>query len=331
MLAVFTPRGASLARAEQSFDAAPGEDTPGLPADAVWFDLVAPSLQEDKAVERLLGVDVPTREEMQEIEPSSRLYAEAGARYMTATLLCQSDTTTPKTTPVTFILAGDRLVTVRYDDPRPFAVIGAKLARACPANITGTVVLIDLFDAIIDRAADVLERISADVDQLSQSVFEKNKRTSQEVQYQAVLRTIGRKGDLLSKAREALVSIGRVLLFLQNEAEGLNLSKDQRAQLKSMSRDVSSLADHASYLGDKVIFLLDATLGLVSIEQNKVIKIFAVLSVVLMPPTLIASIYGMNFKYMPELDWHFGYPLAIGAMLLAAIVPYLVFRWMKWL
>ncbi len=165
MLSVYVPRGSSLERVAVEIDAPP-------PEAAVWIDLVSPSLLEDKQVESLVGIAVPTREEMQEIEVSSRLYVENGARYMTATLMCHSDTAVPKTTPVTFILAGHRLVTVRYDDPRPFAIVEHKLARLCPPKISGESVLLDLFDAVIDRAADIQERIGAEVDQISHTIFE---------------------------------------------------------------------------------------------------------------------------------------------------------------
>src|SRR4029077_20679990 len=127
---------------------------------------------EDKQVERALGIAVPTREEMQEIEVTSRLYVENGARYMTATLMCQSESDTPKTTAVTFILAGHRLITVRYDEPLPFTIVGTKLGRVCPPTITGEVVMMDLLDAVIDRAADILERIGGDVHQVSHDIFE---------------------------------------------------------------------------------------------------------------------------------------------------------------
>ena len=145
------------------------------------------------------------------------------------------------------------------------------------------------------------------------------------------MKALGRKGDLLSKVRESLVSIGRVLLFLANEAEAMKWAKDARTQVQSMQRDVVSLTDHASYIGNKVTFLLDAMLGVVNIQQNAIIKIFSVAAVVLMPPTLVASIYGMNFKHMPELDFEFGYPLAIAVMVLAAVLPYMWFKWKKWL
>jgi magnesium transporter len=325
MLTTYIPRAGTLERRQIG-------EPPEIPEGSIWFDLVTPTAGEDKLVERALGIGVPTREEMQEIEVSSRLYVENGARYMTATLMCQSDTQVPKTTPVTFILAGHKLVTVRYDEPRPFMLVSNKLARACPAAVSGETILMDLLDAVIDRAADILERAGADIDGVSHDIFEpEGARLDRTVTYLDIFKTIGRKGDLTSKVRESLVSIGRLLLFLANEADAMKWPKEMRAQLKSMQRDVQSLSDHASYLGNKVTFLLDAMVGVMSVEQNNIIKIFSVAAVVLMPPTLIASIYGMNFKHMPELDWTYGYPAAIGLMILAAILPYMFFKWMRWL
>ena len=323
MLSVYIPRGTQLTRV-------PAETGEPPPAAAVWIDLVQPSQQEDKLVEGMLGIAVPTREEMQEIEVSSRLYVENGARYMTATLMCHSDSASPKTTPVTFILAGHRLLTVRYDDPRPFAIVEHKLGRQCPAKIAGENVMIDLLDAVIDRAADIQERVGAEIDQISHSIFETDDGAPPPA-YNDVLKALGRKGDLTSKLRESLVSIGRLLLFLAHESEGLKWPKETRAQLQTMQRDVLSLTDHASYLTNKITFLLDAMLGVVNIQQNNIIKIFSVAAVVLMPPTLVASIYGMNFKHMPELAWPFGYPLAIVVMIVAAVLPYMYFKWRKWL
>jgi magnesium transporter len=323
MLSVYVPHGSSLERVPIDPGTAP-------PDHAVWIDLISPTVQENKLVESLVGIAVPTREEMQEIEVSSRLYVENGARYMTATLMCRSDSATPVTTPVTFILAGHRLVTVRYDEPRPFAIVEHKLARACPPKITGDSVLMDLLDAIIDRSADILERIGAEIDQISHTIFEPDE-DMEPPSYNDVLKALGRKGDLTSKVRESLVSIGRVVLFLANESEGMKWHKDTRTQLQSMQRDVLSLTDHASYLGNKITFLLDAMLGVVNLQQNAIIKIFSVAAVVLMPPTLVASIYGMNFKHMPELNWPLGYPLALFVMILAAILPYWYFKWRKWL
>ena len=325
MLSVYIPQGTSLERIQ----VAPGAP---VPDSAIWFDLFTPTLTEDKLLERYLGIAVPTREEMQEIEVTSRLYVENGARYMTATLMCQSETDAPKTTPVTFILSGHRLVTVRYDEPRPFNIVGNKLARTCPAGANGESVLMDLLDAVIDRAADILERIGADVDQVSHDIFEPEDTGIERRQsYRDILKALGRKGDLTSKVRESLVSIGRVLLYLANEADSMRWAKETRAQLRGMQRDVGSLSDHAAYLTNKITFLLDAMLGVVNLEQNNIIKIFSVAAVVFMPPTLIASIYGMNFHAMPELAWEFGYPVALILMLLAAILPYYFFKWKKWL
>jgi magnesium transporter len=326
MLWVYVPRGTSL-------DRVPVASDQDVPETAVWFDLVNPNQQEDKVVEQKVGVAVPTREEMQEIEVTSRLYVENGARYMTATLMCQSDTDAPKTTPITFILSGHRLITVRYDEPRPFMMVGNKLARSCSPSVSGESVLMDLLDAVIDRAADILERIGSEVDQISHDIFEPEEegRADRARNYNQILRAIGRKGDLASKVRESLVSIGRLLLYLANEADNMRWAKEPRAQLRGMQRDVHSLSDHAAYLSNKIQFLLDAMLGVVSIEQNNVIKIFSVAAVVLMPPTLIASIYGMNFKHMPELDAMLGYPIALVLMVVAAILPYYFFKWRKWL
>ena len=325
MLVAYVPRGTVLERIEVQ----PGQS---VPEGAVWLDLLTPTLDEDSIVEASIGIAVPTREEMAEIEPSSRLYIENGARYMTATVIRAADSDTPATTVVTFILGGGRLVTVRYEDPRPFAIAATRLSRYCAPGVAGESVLIDLLDAIIDRAADILERIGTDVDNVSQRIFEYDStKDGPQRGYKEILKTIGKKGDLNSKVRESMVSIGRLVLFLANEAEGLKLQKDQRSLLKSMARDVSSLTDHASFLANKITFLLDATLGMVTLEQNNVIKIFSVVAVVLLPPTMVASVYGMNFRYMPELDWTLGYPFALALMLCSAVLPYTFFKWKKWL
>ncbi len=325
MLSVYVPSEFSLKKVASA-------DPAALPENAVWIDLVKPTAEEDHAVERLAGIAVPTREDMQEIEISSRLYIENGARYMTATLMCQSDTDMPRTTAVTFILAGHRLVTVRYDAPKPFALVENKLARSCVPGISGEMVMVELLDAVIDRCADILERAGADVDQVSHDIFEpESERHGHAKQYSQILIAIGRQGNLTSKVRESLVSIGRVVTFLSAVMEGMKWSKDMREQLKTMQRDVSSLTDHASYLSNKITFVLDAMLGVVNLEQNNIIKLFSVMAVVLMPPTLIASIYGMNFKIMPELEWAHGYPYALVLMVAAAVVPYWIFKWKKWL
>jgi magnesium transporter len=247
--------------------------------------------------------------------------------------MCAADTESPRITPVTFILANHRLVTVRYDLPKPFMIVEHKLARSCIPGINGETVLLELLDAVIDRCADILERAGADVDQVSHDIFEPEgaSRSGQAKRYSDILIQIGRKGDLTSKVRESLVSIGRLVAFLSASVEGVKWSKEMREQLKTMQRDVASLSDHASYLSNKITFVLDAMLGVVNLEQNNIIKLFSVMAVVLMPPTLIASVYGMNFAVMPELHWQHGYPMALIMMLLAAVLPYMFFKWKKWL
>src|ERR1700719_1863673 len=326
MFSVFVPSDSSLKKVTSP-------DLAALPQSAVWIDMVTPTADEDHAVEGLVGIAVPTREDMQEIEISSRLYAENGARYMTASLMCAADTETPRMSPVTFILSDHRLVTVRYDVPKPFALVEHKLARSAAPGINGETVLLELLDAVIDRCADILERVGADVDAVSHAIFEPEgaARTGHAKRYSDILIAIGRKGDLTSKVRESLVSVGRVVTFVAASVDGVKWSKDMREQLKTMQRDVISLTDHASFLSNKITFVLDAMLGVVNLEQNNIIKLFSVMAVVLMPPTLIASIYGMNFKAMPELEWEHGYTFALVAMVAAAIVPYWIFKWKKWL
>ena len=189
----------------------------------------------------------------------------------------------------------------------------------------------DLLDAVIDRSADILERIAAEVDQISHSIFEPDEDAGAP-SYKEVLKALGRKGDLTSKVRESQVSVGRLLSFLGNEAEGMKWPKDAKLQLARCSATSSRLSDHATYLASKITFLLDALLGMVSIQQNDIIKIFSIAAVIFMPPTLVASIYGMNFHSgMIELDWSFGYPFALVLMIVAAVVPIMFFKWKKWL
>src|ERR1700689_504464 len=233
MFSVFVPSESSLKKATIT-------DLDKLPEAAVWIDLMRPTSAEDKAVERLAGIAVPTREDMQEIEISSRLYIENGARYMTATLMCAADTENPRTTAVTFVLASHRLVTGPFDEPKPFLLGENKLARASTAGVTGEMVLMELLDAVIGRTADILERAGSDMDNISHSIFEPEgaARTGHAKRYSDILIAIGRKGDLTSKVRESLVSIGRVVTFVTAAVDGVKWSKEMREQLKTMQRDV---------------------------------------------------------------------------------------------
>ncbi|MGE0715276.1 MAG: magnesium transporter CorA family protein [Alphaproteobacteria bacterium] len=312
----------------------PEDAVPPL-ASATWIDLVDPSAEEGRLVARGLGVAIPTREEMEEIEPSARLYAEEGAEFMTVTAVARIDTDEPIKTPVTFILKGATLVTVRYAEPRPFAIFAARAQRPGATSCgTGELTMLGLIEAMVDRLADGLERAGNEIDTLSHAVFRNKagtaKRKSSDLQ--SVIEQIGRRGDLLTMIRESLVSINRLLTY-HTAVEGADrkASKEARQKAKTLLRDTVSLGDHAGFLSGKINFLLDATLGLINLEQNQIIKIFSVAAVVFLPPTLVASIYGMNFDAMPELKWALGYPWALGLMVISAILPYLYFKRRGWL
>jgi magnesium transporter len=297
------------------------------PAGVVWLDLVDPTDAEERAVEVAVGLEVPTREEMAEIEDSSRLYAEDGAVVMTANLPVGTESDDPVLAPVTFILAGDRLVTVRYHEPRAFRAFPQRAERLELGCTDGSSVLLSLLEVVVDRLADILEKIGRDVDRLSRSVF----RPEGKADYQATLRGLGRQGDLAAHVNDSLVSLERLFVFLTAAAPARVGGKDGKARLKTLGRDTRFLSEHAASLSAKLNFLLDATLGMISIEQNAIIKIFSVAAVIFLPPTLVGTVYGMNFDVMPELHWVFGYPFALAAMVLSAVVSYWVFKSRGWL
>jgi magnesium transporter len=302
------------------------------PGDAVWYDLVSPDREEEEAVGQALGVDLPTREDRAEIEVSSRLYAEQGALFMTALIPAQSDQDRPVMAPVTFVLQNGRLATIRDHEPRSFDTFTRRAERLSIGCVDGESTLINLLEEVVDRIADVLERVARDIDDLSARVFgDEGEAQRKGHGYLAVLKEIGRKGDLASKIRDSLVTLERVASFLESHARQKPVLNTYRDQVKSLGTDTRALSDHADFLGQKVAFLLDATLGLIQIEQNGIIKIFSVVAVVFLPPTLVASMYGMNFEHMPELSWPFGYPMALGLMILSAILPYLLFKRKGWL
>jgi len=299
----------------------------------VWADLLTPTAEEEAEIERWIGVNVPTREEMEEIEVSSRLYIEDGAYFMTATLPSKTDHDEPILSPVTFVLAANKLVTVRYHEPRAFEAFPVHAEKAALGCTSGPTILVGLLEAIVDRLADVLERVSRDIEALSKDIFQSSetKASKRDKDFQQVLKALGRKEYLASNMRDSLTTLQRLFGFLANAVGQGKDDKDMRARVKTLSRDVSSLADHTAFLSQKITFLLDATLGMIGIEQNSIIKIVSVAAVVFLPPTLVASIYGMNFDLMPELRWAFGYPMAIGLMVVSAVLPYLYFKRRGWL
>ena len=300
---------------------------------ALWIDLLNPSREEERVVELALGGEIPTREEMQEIETSSRLYEENGVLFMTTTVLINADTSMPESTPATFILMPNRLITVRYADPSPFRNMANQCAVKPQLLMQPAHLMTSLLDAIVDRMADLLERTSTDLDTLSRQVFgvveHKAKRRS-EVVFRELLTAFGRNGDLVARIRESLTSLTRLHNFLV-ETERLPNHPELREHLSGLRADLLSLADHAAFLSNKISFMLDATLGLVSIEQNTIIKTLAVAGTVFLPPTLIASIYGMNFEHMPELAWPWAYPLSLLLILLSGALPYWFFKRKGWI
>lgn len=296
-----------------------------------WLDLVSPTREEERYLEKQLGFDLPTREEMRDIEPSSRLYEENGALYMTATILWKADTREPEGANIAFVLTKNLLITVRYSEPKPFKAFtqyAEKTGNSCTDAIS---TFIALLEATIDRAAEILELTSLEVDQLTRSVFAAKggkARKSEELEH--MLHTIALQQNITAKARESLVSLGRTVGFASH-ARSIKENGFYAGHMESLSRDIQSLTDHTSYLTNNITFMLDAALGLINIEQNVIIKILSVANVVFLPPTLVASIYGMNFKSMPELSWSFGYPMGIVLIILSAILPYLFFKKKGWL
>jgi magnesium transporter len=260
-----------------------------LARDAIWIDLLEPSDVEELALEAALGIDIPTREELQQIELSSRLYEQDGNLFMTAIVLTHANTSMPQSSAVTFILAHHKLVTLRYEDPAPFRTFRLKRESSLMRYQTADQCFAGLIDAIVERAADILEGVGANLDKLSLRVFEPvnveklphglvrskrgRARRARQRDFVDVLRLIGAASDLVSRARESLVSFTRLVTFFGEEREQNGASRESLAHIKTIVGDLASLSDHASFLSGKIGFLLDATLGMINNEQNAIIKI----------------------------------------------------------
>jgi magnesium transporter len=305
-----------------------------IPEGATWIDLEEPTHDEERLVERCIGVNVPTQAELEEIEPSSRLYEKDGALYMTVSTLRGVDEGQPTSTPIGFVLHGNRLVTIRYATPKPVLAFTSHVRREPELARDASTVLVRLLDAIIDRLADELELLGDEVEKISNHIFQKNmdERRIPATRLTALLTRIGRAQTLVAKIRYTAVSTSRLLSFLKGSG-WLNEKKlaDARRHVDSLATDTASLIEHSSFLGDNLTFLLDASLGLISIEQNAAMKLFSWAAVVFLPPTLIAGIYGMNFHHLPELSWYYGYPLALALMLASAVLPYFYFKRRGWI
>jgi len=305
-----------------------------IPEGATWIDLEEPTHEEEKLVERCVGFNVPTQQDLSEIQPSSRLYERDGVLYMTVSVLCGVEDGQPTTIPIGFVLGGNRLVTIRYGTPKPIRAFVDHVQREPELARDAPTVLVRMLDAVIDRIADELEAVAEAIESASTHIFPKTikvRRIPAE-RLTALLTRIGRAQTLVAKARYSAVSMMRMLSFL-NGSGRINdkAHSETRSHLRSLAIDTSSLSEHASFLADNLIFLLDAALGLISIEQNAAMKVFSWVAVVLMPPTLIAGIYGMNFRYFPELQWHYGYALSIMVMVASAIVPFAILKRLRWI
>lgn len=311
-------------------------DPPDSLREAVWIDVADPLAWEKPMVEEALGISLPSRAEMAEIEASSRTYREDGIIYLTVPLVVGLASDDPRTVPVSFILMKDRLITMRYGDPQPFRTLNLAYARGVPPA-DPLPVLLRLLGLIVDRAADTLERMGTEIDDISRRIFgaPADRRLSTG-DLNLILRRIGVTQFVLTKEHESLMALARSVAFLSvplAPAEGASARRDKvhRDTLKSLQRDIASLNENSEFLFSNVAFLLDAAMGRISVEQSAIIKIFSVAAVVLLPPTMVASIYGMNFEFMPELAWPLGYPFALVLMVLSSVVPYLLFKRKGWL
>lgn len=305
-------------------------DWPNKLNNLIWVDMIHPTKEEERYVENLLSIETPTKEEMLEIEVSSRLYSENSAIFTTATLVTRFEKDSPETHSVTFILKEKTLVTLRYAEPKSFDMFISRCQRAqAEAVVTGMDVFIGLTEAIVDRLADAHEMIGKELDATSAKVFQKSAGQVASEDLKEILKKVGRNGDLNGKLRESLLTLSRLMGYLV--LMGGKYNQEHIEDLDTYSKDIIALNEYNTYLSGRINLLLDATLGMISIEQNGIIKIFSVAAVVFLPPTLIASIYGMNFRHMPELDWVFGYPFAVFLMVVFAILPYFLFKKKGWL
>jgi magnesium transporter len=313
------------------------EPTTGRFTHAAWIDLHDPTAEEEAMVEQELGVDIPTREEMREIEESSRIYDEKGGLFMTGVVIAGIAERRPVRSEVMFVVLPKHFVTVRYSDPLPFRTFEQKCARKPEEHQSSDLLFVSLVEQIVQRAADVLEKVTADLDGVAEELFDERRGAATEkemqrhrVDLQGIVRQLGRSSGLLAKLSESLLSFNRVLSFFRHSAEPW-LHDEAKDRAKSLQRDVASLTEYGANLTTQIGHLQNATFNLINIEQSRIIKVFSVAAVLFLPPTLVATIYGMNFKFMPELNWVSGYPLALVLMVISAIVPIYWFKRNGWL
>jgi magnesium transporter len=304
-----------------------------LPSEVIWIDLLDPTDEEKGFVESRTHIQVPTMQALSEIEASSRLQVSRGVIYLSTPILARSDTPEAFLSPVGFILSPTVLVTVRFAKLSSFDQVAEQIHHD-PSLATNVGVFTALLEAIVDRGADVLEELRSELDQISRKVFRGNPaHRSHTVRSTDALRmtlsAVGAIGERVSQARDVLLGVGRIASFARDIGEEW-LTPGFRVRLRAVLKDVASLNEYEAHLSGKVQFLLDAVLGYITIEQNDLFKVLTIASVVGIPPTLIAGLYGMNFKFMPELDWVWGYPFGLALILISALIPLIWFKWRGW-
>jgi magnesium transporter len=318
-----------------------------VPKNTVWLDLLEPSIEEEKYIEKALKMDIPTREELDKIEVMSPFYKEGESYYMTVTAIHKIEKDFPEGTAIIFILHPKCLITLRYSRPKAFTYFSNRASKNHSLCASPEIILEGIIESLVHSVADALEKTGNDIDSMLVDIFEmpedfqdydhkkrKLKRNISEEHsesttnyYTYLIRRSGRAGNLISKIRESLVSINRMIIFFsQIEEAKLVSKKDLRVRFRNLAREIHSITEYANFLAQRNSFLLDATLGMINVEQNKVIKLFALATVVFLPPTLIATMYGMNFDYMPEIKWLYGYPFTLFSMVLSAVLPWIYFK-----
>jgi magnesium transporter len=309
-------------------------DSSGRQGGTAWIDLYNPTIEESRKAAAVSALQIPTREALEEIESSSRLRSEHDTLYLSMTVSAHAEQNESGPTPVGFVLNERILVTIRYTELRGFETAKTQLGRG---NYPATPISIftALLEGMVDFAADVLQQLAADLNAISRRVFQpgaflpKRNVALQSRGLRQTMLDVGQRGERLSQIREGLLGLQRISTFVGDKSLGW-IGEDVQARLKTATGDLASLTDFESHLTNKVQFLLDAVLGFINTEQNDIFKVLTIVSVVGIPPTLIAGIYGMNFQSMPEYHWSHGYAWGLSLIFLSILLPVVWFKWRGW-
>jgi magnesium transporter len=301
--------------------------------DAIWIDLLNPTNPERDLVAVATGLSIPTEAEVGEIESSSRLATRDGVLYLSMPMVSVSERM--RAVSVGFVLSPDRLVTIRFADSKTFTAYADNLPTVEMQKNASAGIFVGLLEAIVDRQADVLETVGLDLESISHRIFrlgaaEAGGRKEEDAVLRQTLGQLGRLGDTISHIRDTQLAAARIVPYVELTAATW-LPKDIKIRLRTLRRDISSVSDFATHLIGKLQFMLDATLGFISIAQNNLMKVMTIASVAGIPPVLVAGIYGMNFANMPELAWPYGYAFGLGMIVVTTLIPLAIFRWRKWI